>query len=92
MNPVARITPAANALTRKWGPLLGFNAETFLSKRGREIPRALEIKIEAIAMILNLSASVLFWSLYSVWHVHFARVKVGWHRMERYTMGISMFE
>lgn len=91
MNPVARITPAAKALIRKWGPLLGCNADMFWSKSGREIPRALEIRIEAIAMSLYLNASVLSWSLYSVSHVHFAWDKVGWKRMDR-NKNISMFE
>jgi hypothetical protein len=60
MNPVPKITPAANALMRKNASLSGCKYDKFLTKNGRQIPSALANKIEDIAMSLYLSASDVF--------------------------------
>lgn len=62
MNPVAKITPAANALIKKNTSLSGLTYETFLTKNGRETPAALAMRIETIATSLYLSASVVLCS------------------------------
>lgn len=64
MKPVARITPAAKALTIKKISLSGRRAGIFFPKIGRETPSALAMSIEVIATSLNCSALAL--SLFSV--------------------------
>ncbi|KAL7227238.1 hypothetical protein ACSBR1_022157 [Camellia fascicularis] len=56
MKPVARITPAANALMMKNTSFSGRSAGTDLPSTGRQTPIAPATRIEAMAANLYLSA------------------------------------
>ncbi|PON88508.1 hypothetical protein TorRG33x02_157220 [Trema orientale] len=59
MKPVARITPAAKALTMKKISFSGRRVGIFFPKTGRETPTALATSIEVIATSLNCKALAL---------------------------------
>lgn len=70
MNPVANITPAANALIAKKMSFSGRKASMVFPKRGTQTPMAPAMRIENIATILYLVAKeFLFESLVSGSHV-----------------------
>ncbi|KAH6785244.1 hypothetical protein C2S51_037699 [Perilla frutescens var. frutescens] len=77
MNPVDRITPAANAFTMKKRLLSGLNAGNLLAATGRHTPAAPATRIDASAAALYLSARVLFRSSFSGSLVQLPRTTAG---------------
>nr|GLL36211.1 hypothetical protein PanWU01x14_301810 [Ipomoea trifida] len=78
MNPVERITPAANALIIKNKFLSGLSAGTAdLPSTGKETPMALATRIDAMAPSLYLRAKLLSLSSSSDSQVHSPRTIVG---------------
>jgi hypothetical protein len=70
INPVAKITPAANALIMKKISCSGLRVGTLLPSNGMLTPTAPVKRMVTIEAILYLSASPLFFSVVSPSHVH----------------------
>ncbi|KAK8705800.1 hypothetical protein V6N13_049391 [Hibiscus sabdariffa] len=83
MNPVARITPAANALIMKNRSFSGLNAGIRDPNNGRLTPIAPATRMEAMAPSLYRSASALSRRTPSSSQVHSQETVAGYRRSRR---------